>query len=982
MDAVQGLAGGMSLDAIRRYGPLLNRASPQELIQLGQQLASIRRNAAAEIRGTLGGLKSRFADDMRNRRQSEASSAPGITASGEDAVEWARSEGLDAYAELQARAALLQPGMPRCPGTGSGQDAPGPPAGMTVPGGVASTATATEILALPQLLEERATAAANAGDAFNYMPISPVGQLHLERLEMYPVGIEHGELAHSVPLTPKETVNITHREWTVTTSTFENLIQDSFEGFSETGVTEKTDLTQASETEAKHSSALDINGSASASYNGAGFSVTASLATNYTQQMETQQTEKDSVAHSSAITRNASARTKKDHKMSFRVSSVAGAEDLSVRVITNPSDTDAMRVDYFQLLRRWQVDLTRYGLRMTYDIVIPNPGRDLVGRTLEIQAIDRTLTTSTYSFPLKVADVTPDKWIQLSQDYGVQLDPPPAPTVPVTYFHFMDPAGELPAEGMVELDIPDGYKFSSGQMTTILHVKHDHVSPQFDTFDGTHTTANFDLGVNSDLGPLTNPGVGAIQIHYDYLHTDTGSIQVTGTASLLQRTLEAWQLGAWTALQNADQAAYSKRLDLMNTRKAYLQAEMDKFDALTLRKMEREEIMRWVLRWLIGPAFDLMPSELAWLLQCYGCTDPKPDPCTGQYSDPPTEQYVYPNEKAPLTQYWWNKFLSHGELVKFLHNAIEWENVLFFSYPYFWDYVGNWPFKRFLTHPDPIHREFLRSGAMRVVLTVRPGYETIFAGFLSGDLTTPPANTPYVTIADEIRNYARTNYEGIPPANPEKNVRPQLYYVQQKAWREMQTLIQLIESYGSIRHNQTLTTPVTASGVQSAILSVTVKGIPYGATVTINPGQSDEEAVMVITTTMPDTFTADFQMPHAAGVPVVIDDSANMYPETPEFPAVIQTLAGTPNLPLTDPWGNPYLYTSPGLNADYELVCYGSDGIPDAEQTDPAMLADPLTADITSYAEGSIVGRWYEYTPTGALDVSLNTVLPTVPQPA
>src|SRR5262249_5992993 len=72
--------------------------------------------------------------------------------------------------------------------------------------------------------------------------IEPVGTLHLERIEMTPVGIEHGELVHSVPLTPGETVNITHREWSVTTRTFEQLVQDSLEGFSETGVTEKTDI--------------------------------------------------------------------------------------------------------------------------------------------------------------------------------------------------------------------------------------------------------------------------------------------------------------------------------------------------------------------------------------------------------------------------------------------------------------------------------------------------------------------------------------------------------------------------------------------------------------------------------------------------------------------------------------------------------------------------------------------------------------------
>ena len=78
------------------------------------------------------------------------------------------------------------------------------------------------------------------------------------------------------------------------------------------------------------------------------------------------------------ITKKASARTKKDHKVTFRVTSVVGSEDQSVRVISNPSPTHTMRIDYFQLARKWKVDLLRYGLRMTYDIVIPNPGSGIV----------------------------------------------------------------------------------------------------------------------------------------------------------------------------------------------------------------------------------------------------------------------------------------------------------------------------------------------------------------------------------------------------------------------------------------------------------------------------------------------------------------------------------------------------------------------------------------------------------------------------
>ena len=35
-----------------------------------------------------------------------------------------------------------------------------------------------------------------------------------------------------------------------------------------------------------------------------------------------------------------------------------------------------------------------------------------------------------------------------------------------------------------------------------------------------------------------------------------------------------------------------------------------------------------------------------------------------------------------------------------------------------------------------------------------------------------------------------------------------------------------------------------------------------------------------------------------------------------------------------DPWGNPYLYLSPGVHGDYDLLSYGSDGVPGGEGKD------------------------------------------------
>lgn len=61
--------------------------------------------------------------------------------------------------------------------------------------------------------------------------------------------------------------------------------------------------------------------------------------------------------------------------------------------------------------------------------------------------------------------------------------------------------------------------------------------------------------------------------------------------------------------------------------------------------------------------------------------------------------------------------------VKFVQTAIDWDNVMVFLYPYFWDTYPEQRVKLFMDHPDPLRREFLRAGAARVVLAIQPGFE-------------------------------------------------------------------------------------------------------------------------------------------------------------------------------------------------------------------------------------------------------------------
>lgn len=703
------------------------------------------------------------------------------------------------------------------------------------------------------------TATKDANYAFEQrLQIEPVGMLHLERLSFIPAGIERGELKYSVPLAPGEEVNITHKEWSNTSEEFERIVTDFIEAYSEEGVAEKSELTQSTTNQQQHTSGFDLGVTASGSWGPVSVSTSASYNVSNSASVS-QQTAR---TQSNELTRKASSRSKKEHKTSFKVASASGTEDQAVRLIKNPFPDRTTRVDYYDLVRKWRVDLYRYGLRMTYDLTIPEPGSDILSRLVELKAVTAALQESfgeaSATLPWARFDLTPPQitrgnYLTLAAQYGVPVEPPPADEIPAAKAFTRNwPNKDASNDSdytTFQVEVPDGY--------TVRGWTNDWRWWAW-------TDEDYHFEIRPDLNSWLNVG-GTLTLSVGTKWVSAFDIQLKLWFGLTPAAFDAWRQRAWGTLREAAQARYEQNRTMLKDRLAHLQEELSAQDALSLRKIEREEVMKHVLRWLFGPSFTFVPPGL-----------------------PPD---LYGPNGAVLDATLWGLVLAHGEVIKFLHQAIEWENMLFFLYPYFWSHTARWEFKKYLDHPDFLHRVFLKSGSARVVLTIRPGFERDFVSFLeTGTLDGLPETHPYMTIATEMQAYANTNYPGIRSANTVDNARPLLTPLQQKTWDQMQGIIGLLERFKQ-------------------------------------------------------------------------DNGA--YPTTAQGLAALAPL-GT--VPPADPWGRAYQYRSPGGYTDFELFSSGADGQPGGEGED---------ADITSWAEASLIGQWYEYTPTSALDIAFDETMPT-----
>jgi hypothetical protein len=590
----------------------------------------------------------------------------------------------------------------------------------------------------------------------------PVGMLNLERLEMSPAGIERGALVATIPLAPKEQTTVVQQEWSVTASEFATIVTDSLENYSQTGVTENTQLTQATTSQVAHSNQFNISASASG---GIGF-VSGSAATSFGSQDQNSASASDSRTHALQTTQQASSRVTQSHKTSFNVSTTSGQSETSTRVLVNPSDTDPMRVDYFSVMRKWYVALYRYGARLTYDTTVPEPGAALREQFKQLAELKRQAALA-FKPPVTIADIDESSYAQLASQFGAQVDPPPTGvtfTLGGGQVQGIDPGspgdrafyplsftvqpGQQISTVVLNADIGDNPDGSNHWRLDVIGYPHE-----FTGADATNSDFLVDLTLDNFMAGYS----GDLTITTVLRFANPASVTFTVTTQPTATVYEQWQASVFSAIYNAAQSTYFTQQQNYAGQISALQQQIESVDTLTLRREEHDEIMKTVLRWLMGTFDVFMPTAVSDAL------------FKGQPGVDPAYGIDFTGKNTALSSAAWTTVENYEDIVEFINQAVDWDNIIYFLYSYFWDVPESWDFIRQIQHPDATRQAFLRAGSARVVLTVRKGWELAWAYFVAYGSTVLPPNLPshpYLTIAQEIADYDSTNYPGIPPADP------------------------------------------------------------------------------------------------------------------------------------------------------------------------------------------------------------------------
>jgi hypothetical protein len=601
-------------------------------------------------------------------------------------------------------------------------------------------------------------------DMLEDLSIEPVGELLLERLDFTPMGYVKGELVYSLPLTPAEKITVSHREWSNTTEEYVKTVEEFFEEAKEKALSEKSELAEStrSEKQVEH----QVEASFEASYGGGSWSV--ALGAGYSGNFNTQKAAERSSKRNQEITSKAASRSKKEHKMSFKVAREVHVEDEQVRVIENKSD-QPVRWDFHRLMQKWKIQLYHLDIRLTYDLVIPEPADYLLRKYIELKNIQEQIDSGNPfmqkfidEYGGNISDLGYGDFITIGLPYGVEPEPKPPWLLKDSFSGTVDfPAKTTSGSSVIEIEFPDGYWISEIEVTEPINTDSigDHYynsSEVAENLSG-YKQIKYHCHDTKNRNRLEKK-VGETRIlrnkfswYWSYYFNKEGdwkspTVRLDATATRKYETLAEWQMKCFSKIKEAAHAKWITDLEGLQNKRDRLIEELIGKDGLKLRQMEREEIMKGVLRWMLGPDFEFYPEGLAETLTSESEEELGLNKL-GYYDD----------ETGQLNEEAREGMLQHGEIVRFLQQAIEWENINWIMYPYFWTRPDRWDFKQSLDHPDFYHRNFLRGGCARVVLTIRPGFVEDWMKLMEGTDSLPDDH-PYLRLAEEIKNMANTQY--------------------------------------------------------------------------------------------------------------------------------------------------------------------------------------------------------------------------------
>ena len=499
--------------------------------------------------------------------------------------------------------------------------------------------------------------------------------------------------------------------------------------------TERNEMQAEAEKTVKSQLQLEAGLQVSGSY-GPSTSFTASLSSSFSTSSE--ESQRKAVSYSREVSEKTAERVRERVKRELRRRTLAQTEELNRHGIENlQTGAKHIRGIYRWLNKVYDAQIMNYGQRMMYEFVLPEPAAYLLYAMVdnpptELEIIKPEPPTY-FGVPLRPSNLTRTNYVDWVAQYQVRNVPPPPPAFQhVSFTEKQDKTqdGSIFARAN-KIAIPSGYEAYAAS-----------VSSDYSYTQGKPHAFAVMLGKNSiDATPFWGTVYRALDLRYAELsvavHVFEAWSFTLGIDVYCRLTAEGfakWQHAVYDSIMEAylqQKSDYDSR-----QRAASIQQGVPILgrNPLENRRIERDELKKLALMMLTNSLTIERDSMQA-------TSEPNMD---------------------------LDKVCDNGSQIRFFENAFEWNNIVYVFYPYFWGRRARWISAIHFTDPDPDFAAFLKAGAVRLQVPVRPGFEKAVA-FYSQKREIWGGNDPplidddlYVPLVKEISENLGKLDDGVP----------------------------------------------------------------------------------------------------------------------------------------------------------------------------------------------------------------------------
>lgn len=502
--------------------------------------------------------------------------------------------------------------------------------------------------------------------------------------------------------------------------------------------TERNEMQSEAEKTVKSQFNLEAGLQVSGSY-GPSVSFSANLGTSFSTSAE--ETQRKAVSYSREVSEKTSERVRERVKKEFRRRTLEQNEELNRHGIENgQAGAKHIRGIYRWLNKVYDAQIMNYGQRMMYEFVVPEPAHFFLHAVIENPPKDSEVIKPEpprhLGMALKPSHITRTNYVNWVAQYQVRnVQAPPPEFQHVSYFDKQDKTQDGSTFGRAgKVEVPAGYEgYAATVMTDYTFTEGQehsfHVMLGNTSFDRTQFWGCSHRNLDRRYKELS--------IAYHLWRAWSFTVGIDVHCRLTAEGLAKWQQSVYDSIteaylvQKADwdesQAAQAiqKGIPILGR------------NPLENRRLERDELKKLVLM-ILTKSTDITRDSMQ----------------PGAVGSDPLMDL--------------DRICENGAYIRFFENAFEWNNIVYVFYPYFWGRKARWISAIHFNDPDPDFGAFLKAGAARVQLPVRPGFEKAVAYFCQfgriwegGD---PPLrdDDTYVPIVDEIAENLGKLDEGVP----------------------------------------------------------------------------------------------------------------------------------------------------------------------------------------------------------------------------